>query len=328
MKLTRRRWGLGRSGPISSVRQNLLSKAGKCREWRATAVAAAEKSGEPPKLIAERKMRLILLLVLAHSSQAYDGCGLAQWRCGDICILDHAPCHCGNQTTFFKEYDDETQKVTTHLTWCCAKTTCQGLGEEKVEWEVRGAKNGANCSSGRVLNLTEPCPNHFTSTQGTTNQKREGLEGNATESCNDYDAIYVETAKGVDPLVRSYTPCWEPGQNISECILKSDEGDGKYHCKSRSDENPFPNTTAIFDPTSLMKECNDTNKEAGLECPGQGCLRFDDWCQIKTVSVDGYTEPPRKCEPSGQPHFFSNDKTVCSHPTFWRDKPCTEYRWI
>ena len=55
VKLTRRRWGLGRSGPISSVRQNLLSKAGKCREWRATAVAAAEKSGEPPKLIADQK---------------------------------------------------------------------------------------------------------------------------------------------------------------------------------------------------------------------------------------------------------------------------------
>ena len=49
VKLTRRRWGLGRSGPISSVRQNLLSKAGKCREWRATAVAAAEK------LIADQK---------------------------------------------------------------------------------------------------------------------------------------------------------------------------------------------------------------------------------------------------------------------------------
>ena len=267
---------------------------------------------------------ILLVLLLTPISQAqHDGCGHRQWRCGDICIGDSSPCHCGNQTTFFREINSETQfetqfvKTTTHLTWCCSHTTCQGLGEAEVRWEFRGAfLSGANCSSGTVLKLTEPCPNQLPSTQKTVNQTRIRLGGKATVSCNDYNAPDTE---------RSYIPCWEPNQTITECIKKSQLKDGKYHCKSRSDERPFSKDATVFDFTSLMKECTDHNKEAGLMCPDHGCLRFDDWCQIKTISERGETEGPRKCGPPGQ-HFFSNDKRVCSHPTFWTDKTCTEYR--
>ena len=275
---------------------------------------------------------IIVLLVLVPSILAFDGCGgNGLWRCGDVCIGDNSPCHCGNETTFFQVKNSSK----THLTWCCTNTTCQGLGDKEVRWEFKGAYlKGANCSSGSVLNLTQACPNDLPSTRGTTSQKRDGIGGTATESCNDYDVPGVGISVDPDIGLRSYTPCWTPGQNISECIKKSFEGDGKYHCKSRSDENPFPNTsgvtTAVVDPTSLMTACQDFKNKSGLLCPGRGCLRFDHWCQVTTIGKDGATEGPRKCGLPGQPQFMSNDKKVCSHPTFWRDKAgtCTEYRWI
>ena len=264
-------------------------------------------------------MRLILLLVFAPISQAYDGCGLARWRCGDVCITDAAPCYCGGQETFFKENSE-----TRHSTWCCANTTCMGLGSDLLFGEPTFV-DGANCTTGEVRNLSEPCPNHFPSTQDTTIQTRKKLGGKATVSCNDYYGPEVDTPAGI----RSYIPCWEPNQTISKCTKKSHEGDGKYHCKSRSDENPFSKDTAVSDPTSLMTECtHDITGKSGLLCPGNGCLPFRDWCQVKTVAnwTIGTIGGPKECGLPGEPHFFSNDETVCSNATFWRDKSCPEYR--
>ena len=274
-------------------------------------------------------------MVLAPSSQAYDGCGLSAWRCGDVCIGHTvSPCHCGNQTKFFRD----------HI-WCCSNTACEGLGEPKTlaqfGWKEHYS-SGATCSSGKVLNLTEPCPNQFSSTNGatkqtleilgvrkflesgngSTNQTREILGGKATKSCNNFDDAIVDI--DIDDGLRRYTPCWKPGQEIEgECIKKSEEGDGKYHCNSRSDENPF--ATQTVDPTSVMKECIDnTTNKAGLDCPGHGCFPFIDWCQSKLSTEGG----PKKCELPGEgQYFFSNDKELCSHPTFWREKPCPEYRY-
>ena len=261
-------------------------------------------------------MRTILLLVFARISQAYDGCGLAQWRCGDVCITDAAPCYCGGQETFFKE-DSET-----HSTWCCTNTTCMGLGSAEVIFGFEGAYVlGANCTAGAVRNLSEPCPNNFPSTQDTTIQTRKVLGGKATVSCNDYYGPEVDPPPGL----RSYIPCWEPDQTITECIKKSHEGDGKYNCKSRSDENPFSKDTADSDPTSLMTKCRDDEGELGLLC-GLRCLPFRDWCQITTIGKEGAIEEPKECGFPGEPQFFSNDEKVCSHPTFWRDKSCPEYR--
>lgn len=255
-------------------------------------------------------MMLILLLVLASSSKAYDGCGRRQWRCGDICILTgrNSLCHCGNQTIIFGDRKDS---------WCCSNTTCEAVGEPSVRRLFIGAFSGANCTSGKVFNLTKPCPNQFSSTKNTTNQTREILGGKATESCNDF----VDSVINIDAGLRTYTPCWKTGQEIEKCIKKSEEGDGKYHCNSRSDENPFRETTPTpqtVDATSVMTECiNDAKNETGLECPGHGCLRFDDWCQSSTGSLDG----PKTCELPGEgQYFFSNDKELCSHPTFWKDK--------
>ena len=269
-------------------------------------------------------MRVILLLVpLAAISQAYDGCGLAQWRCGDVCITDAAPCYCGGQKTFFKE-----EKSQTHLTWCCSNTTCMGLdsAEDQVGPFQESFVSGANCPTGTVRNLSETCPNHFPSTQDTSIQTRKELGEKAMVSCNDYDGPDVDTPIGL----RSYLPCWEPDQAITECTKKSHLGDGKYDCKSRSDENPFSKEdTADSDLTSLMTECTvDVNDEEqhGLLCPGYGCLPYSDWCQLKTVGKDGVTEEPKRCGILGEPPFLSNDETVCSHPTFWRDKSCPEYR--
>ena len=239
-------------------------------------------------------MWVLTLVLLAQRGQAYDGCGLAQqWRCGDVCISEDAPCHCGGETLSLKESTNKT-----HSAWCCTNTPCAGLG-----------RKGANCSTGTALNLTQPCPSHFLSTKNTTKQTREALGGAATVRCNNYN---VE-----DEGLRSYVPCWEPNQKITKCIKKSQMRDGKYDCQSRSDERPFSKRNQKFDLTGLLSECHDNSNRTGLMC-GKECLRFDNWCQQKPA--------PIKCAFPGHEPFFSDDKDICSHPTFWRDKECTEHR--
>ena len=266
-----------------------------------------------------------ILLLLTSISQAYDGCGRAKWRCGDICIGHNSPCHCGNQTIFFRETNWKYDFTTTHYTWCCAKTTCEGLGVAEASGKFKGAfLSGANCSSGSVLNLTEPCPNQYASTQHTATQTNERLGGKATVSCNDPDVQDVEDTVRLRANLRSYIPCWEPNQNIRRCINKLHLEDEEYHCKSRSDEKPF--SKLVFDPFSLMIACRDSRNIPGLVCPGYGCLPFSDWCQDKNVDKEGFIKEPKECGLPEQQHFFSNDKIVCSHPRFWRDKTCPEYR--
>ena len=83
---------------------------------------------------------------------------------------------------------------------------------------------------------------------------------------------------------------------------------------------PFSKRIQKFDLTGLLSECHDNNNRTGLMC-GKECLRFDSWCQQIPIGLN-----PIKCVFSGHEPFLSDDKDVCSHPTFWRDKECTEHR--
>ena len=107
---------------------------------------------------------LLLLFLLLHNGQAYDGCqgmyGELYWRCGDVCTYPKR-CICGGET--FGLNDGK---------WCCA-TQCTGGG--CLKWKqtplwVRGrlTKDGnhpdycaqwspANCTVGVTLPLNEKC---------------------------------------------------------------------------------------------------------------------------------------------------------------------------
>ena len=270
-------------------------------------------------------MWLVPLLLIAQGSQAYDGCGLQQWRCGDVCIQHNSKCHCGNQTTFFKEKDRKGEKGI-HSTWCCAVTPCTGIDQPSNNKVLNGSYElGANCSVGQVLELTQPCPKTSPSLTETAKiQTNEKLGGNATHSCNDNNEPRNIGSLDVPVGLRSYVPCWGPKQKVNECFKKSHEGDQKYHCKNRRDEKPFSkdnHKNVLFRHTNLLKGCTDENNKAGLYC-GTTCLRFDSWCQEKPINLDG----PIMCYFPNGTEFPSNDKRLCSHPTFWKDKECTEYR--
>ena len=272
-------------------------------------------------------MRLMLLLVFTCSTMdAFEYCGNQQWLCGDKCIWRAAPCHCGDQTIIFQKtragFENQNVFETSELAWCCTNASCARLGSGDGGWT-----KGANCSVGNVLKLTEPCPNNFISTQNTRKQTRKDLGGKATDSCNDFDSPDIYTDKFKEIGLRSYIPCWELQQKIPKCIKKSFQGDGKFDCESRSDEDPFTEgkKKTLFDPNILLTECRDHENTPGLMC-GDECLRIDDWCQIKTTNSKGRVEGPRKCDFPGQKQFFSNDKSLCSNQSFWKDKECPEYR--
>ena len=268
-------------------------------------------------------MWLFPLVLFLHSGQAYDGCGRERWRCGDVCIQDLSPCHCGGQTTFFRG------RNRTLLTWCCAETNsnCTGLGSNRTDPDQEGVywDKGANCSAGQVLELTQPCPKTSPSITNTTKkQTKEDLGGEATDSCNFNDEGQQIDERDIG--LRSYVPCWGPKQTIKECFKKSHEGDQKYHCKNRRDEKPFStNRHVLFEHTNLLEGCIDNStagaNKAGLSC-GEKCLRFDSWCREKPIGLKG----PIICNFPNGTEFLSNDKRLCSHPTFWKDKNCTEYR--
>ena len=129
-------------------------------------------------------MWLVSVLLIAHSCRAYDGCGKAQWRCGDVCIQSGSPCYCGSQTTFLKEKDG------VYSTWCCAESNCTGIGSPSTNTDFKGSfEEGANCSAGEVLDLKKPCSKKSPSTRTTKVHKNEDLGGEATASCNDNDDL-------------------------------------------------------------------------------------------------------------------------------------------
>ena len=265
-------------------------------------------------------MWLVPLLLIAQGSQAYDGCGLSRWRCGDICIGDKTTCFCGSDKTSFKKGGDILS-----TTWCCAETNCTGIGDQYSDDEA--FQDGANCSAGQVHQLTKPCSKTSPSTLTSTLivHKNEDLGGEATVRCNDNNEPgNLDTPVGL----RSYVPCWGPEQSIEECFKKSHGGDKKYHCKTRRDERPFSkdnHKNVLFKHTNLLEGCTDTGifggNKAGL-CCGSMCLRFDSWCQEQPIGYRG----PFMCKFPNGTEFHSNDKRLCEHPTFWKDKECTEYR--
>ena len=255
-------------------------------------------------------MWLVSVLLIAHSCRAYDGCGKAQWRCGDVCIQSGSPCYCGGQTTFLKGKD------VVYPTWCCAESNCTGIGSPSSNRDFKGSfGEGANCSAGEVLQLTKPCSKKSPSTRTTIVHKNEDLGGEATVSCNDNnDGLQIDSKVGL----RSYLPCWEPEQVIRECFKKDQENDRKYDCKSRSDERPFSKQSkVVFDRTKLLEDCTTEKGKTGLTC-GTECLRIDSWCQKKPVGKKG----PILCDFPNVTKFYSNDKRLCSQLEFWKGKDC------
>ena len=255
-------------------------------------------------------MWLVSVLLIAHSCRAYDGCGKAQWRCGDVCIQSGSPCYCGGQTTFLKGKD------VVYPTWCCAESNCTGIGSPSTNSDFKGSfEEGANCSAGEVLELTKPCsiesPSITTTSKIRTN---EYLGGEAPVSCNN-DGSDVGLRFGVG--LRSYLPCWEPELKIRVCFKSSYKEDERYHCKNRRDEKPFVKRRKFFEHTNLLKVCTTYKGKVGLTC-GTDCLRIDSWCQKKPVGK----KEPILCNFPNVTQFYSNDKRLCSHPEFWKDKIC------
>ena len=154
--------------------------------------------------------------------QASDGCGTDNWRCGDKCVPQSKPCHCGETQIHFD--------LAWHQEWCCSDEPCTGLGlEEPTDKETHNAfsnpilsngwqkyglawSEGVNCSSGNVLHFSQPC-------KGKCNDNRK-------------DLIKDD---------RSYIPCAPVTKNasISQCIRQADENNNQFSCLNRADENPF-----------------------------------------------------------------------------------------
>ena len=108
-----------------------------------------------------------------------------------------------------------------------------------------------------------------------------------------------------------------PGQ----CIELKKLRDGKENnCLDRSDEDPFQeayNGTAketIIDFAKL-RSCSDEDRGVGLECGEQKkCLPMFYWCAGAQESRD--------CSVPGGAVINTNDPTLCSNISFWRQQTC------
>ena len=155
--------------------------------------------------------------------QASDGCGPASWKCGDICIDEDAPCHCGGDKI------DHTPLL--NEDWCCSDEPCKGLGDKGTN-DKWGWSEGGNCSSGKVLPFSQPC-------KGKCNDNRKD--------------IYQDD--------RSYIPCKPVTENgeVSQCIPQADENDNQFTCLNRADENPFSRKSitrsGTLDLSELLTNC-------------------------------------------------------------------------
>ena len=154
---------------------------------------------------AQVALSVLTLIAFLNKVLASDGCGWVNWRCGDICIPRskptlHIPCHCGG--------DKILSEVGMNKEWCCSEKPCIGLGEWKqtdVDQPAFGSgwSEGGNCSSGKVLSLTQPCDG----------------------KCNDNRKDIVQDD-------RSYIPCppVTKNANVTQCIHQSEKNDNQFTC--------------------------------------------------------------------------------------------------
>ena len=215
--------------------------------------------------------------------QASGRCGINHWKCGNICIPTKEPCHCGGVKIQYKYIQNEE--------WCCSEKPCTSLGEyEKTGdplFEIYGWSKGGNCSSGKVLHLSQPC---------------QGM-------CND--------EYSTDPC-----PTKAKNSSVNQCILQGDVNDKLFTCLNRADENPFSlQTITDLDLSDILTKCTmgpgKYEKLPGLACPNtefspdnitlSRCLPYFSWCYDPIYC--GY----------GPVNFLASDPQICKNASFWQE---------
>ena len=241
---------------------------------------------------------------------AANGCGYFGWRCGDTCIKRGAPCFCGNVEIQARNTDGYENSE-----YCCTEKPCEQRGDQNITKFTTATTTddhlGGNCTHGKVLKLWDAC---ITS-----------LETPLQPACNHYPDS--EEA----PSPRSYVPCVPkvPGQKITKCIEKANEGDDVYfHCYNRGDENPFlrPNKTNILDLSILLKKCKDKNEIEGYTCPTFdfkeeqiNCLDTSQWCNEASSYTCGEGNKTWGGDLKG---IKVTDPRICGNFEFWENQEC------
>ena len=136
-----------------------------------------------------------------------------------------------------------------------------------------GWSHGGNCSSGKVLHLSQPCA---------------GM-------CND-------NRKDILQDFISYIPCPPVTKinSVSQCIQQSEKSDNLFTCLNRADENPFSRQSITrftdLDLSSILTKCTMGpwgyelyEGWSGLACPNAvfshdgfslaECVPYHMWCQ-------------------------------------------------
>merc|ERR1719264_710515 len=247
-----------------------------------------------------------ILLLNNCKVQASDGCGLENWKCGDICIPQSKTCHCGGDKIQFNE-------TLQNEDWCCSEKPCTELGVWEITFDEYGDQSplngfgwseGANCSSGKALLLMQPC-------EGKCNDNRE------IDWLQDF---------------RSYIPCPPTTENapVSQCIRQGEESDNQFQCLNRADENPFSpqgiTRSSTLDLSTILTNCTLSSGPLkgfpGLACPNtflpqigydsmSECAPYFFWCR---------KDIPIYCE-YGSIDFVATDPQVCKNASFWQQHP-------
>ena len=178
--------------------------------------------------------------------KASDRCGFQNWRCGDICIHQSKSCYCGGVKIQLLDKK-----------WCCS---CTGLGvlENPGDGNLDGLgwSHGGNCSSGKVLHLSQPCA---------------GM-------CND-------NRKDILQDFRSYIPCPPVTKinSVSQCIQQSEKSDNLFTCLNRADENPGGED-------ELREECDQAYLEKKLFTKDQTFICPNPYLVYNVTLPDGQTK--------------------------------------
>ena len=258
----------------------------------------------------------VLLLILLGNTLAWDGCqSRFDWRCGDTCIDQNTECNCGG--TIFNHRAEM---------WCCQDSPCNGKGEFKYDsWfgeeDEEGRVIGAVCT-GTALNLTQAC-------NRTCNYHEEDEDRNwSSEERERYwrrnwDAVLRSNVPW-NGLHRSYVACQVANLTTTQCIMETEERDGKVDCRDKGDELPEIGNPSPLDLDNIMTPCLSGiyGNFRGFQCSGgtfelfNNCLALHQWCNPSS---------PFTCdELVGKTATGKTiDHQMCANQTFWETKGCT-----
>ena len=218
-----------------------------------------------------------------------------------------------------------TTGVTLNLTQSCNKKCNQNLQDLERNWHksrshVAACVNTSTCikegqGEGGHGNYSQTICTGDSSCEGELNWCRD--EVRKEENCpGDFVRCIgsnTEEGNGTKSI---------PGQ----CIHPSKMRDGREsNCLDRSDEDPFQEATNSTDTETVIdfaniKNCTSSGRP-GLVCDGQmarlfatdGCLTMDYWC-LDLFSLF--------CPAVLGVGIRTNDPTLCSNNTFWRQQTC------